>query len=164
MKEYYSRLFLKDGASKQEVKKAYRKLVKKFHPDKNIESNEYTEEFKMIQDAYERLMVHFDGQQVNEEPQTAPQPEPKRERSTEKGVVRSDAKFAEEGEEKITGFEIFIATIFFFGILSIPTMYVFTTNKGIVAQILVGSLIIVSAILFIYGAIYKNIFPLPNQK
>lgn len=67
MKEYYLRLYLKEGASEEEVKNAYRKLAKKFHPDKNLEYNEFEEEFKLIQDAYEKLISYFAGQQFKTE-------------------------------------------------------------------------------------------------
>jgi len=59
MKEYYHRLFLEDGASVDDVKKAYRKLVKKFHPDTNEGKTEYVKEFQLIQEAYEKLLYHF---------------------------------------------------------------------------------------------------------
>lgn len=67
MKEYYARLYLNDNASEEEVKRAHKKLVKKFHPDKNIDNNEFVEEFKIIQDAYEKLIAHFIGQPIKPE-------------------------------------------------------------------------------------------------
>ena len=96
MKEYYSRLFLQDGSSLEEVKKAYRKLVKKFHPDKNQESNEYTEEFKLIQEAYEKLVNYL-------QPATEKTNFESYSRNTETtgdGLVKSNAKYAQAGEEK----------------------------------------------------------------
>jgi hypothetical protein len=60
MKEYYSLLYLQDGASEDEVRNAYKKLAKKFHPDKNEGSNDFIEEFRLIQDAYEKLIKHFE--------------------------------------------------------------------------------------------------------
>lgn len=59
MKEYFVRLYLSENATHAEVKAAYRKLAKKFHPDKNIESNDFEEEFKLIQEAYDILNAHF---------------------------------------------------------------------------------------------------------
>ncbi|MEM8522963.1 DnaJ domain-containing protein [Flavobacterium sp. PL12] len=59
MKKYYDRLFIKDGSTSEEVKSAYRKLAKKFHPDVN-QNEDYIEEFKMILEAYEALISHLE--------------------------------------------------------------------------------------------------------
>lgn len=56
MKDYYYILGIKQTATKEEVKKAYRKLSLKFHPDKNDGDEFFTERFKEIQEAYEILV------------------------------------------------------------------------------------------------------------
>lgn len=53
-KNYYSILGLSKGASDDEIKKAYRKLALKYHPDKN-KSREAEEKFKEVAEAYEIL-------------------------------------------------------------------------------------------------------------
>ena len=53
-KDYYKVLGLSRGATEEEVKKAYRKLALKFHPDKN-KSAGAEEKFKEIAEAYEVL-------------------------------------------------------------------------------------------------------------
>ena len=53
-KEYYRVLGIEKGASDDEIKKAYRKLALKFHPDKNKDENA-EEKFKEIGEAYEVL-------------------------------------------------------------------------------------------------------------
>jgi hypothetical protein len=60
MKQYYDHLFIKEGSTLEEIKTAYRKLAKKFHPDVN-QSEDYIEEFKMIHQAYESLVSNFEG-------------------------------------------------------------------------------------------------------
>jgi curved DNA-binding protein CbpA len=55
MKDYYYILGLKENASLEEVKKAYRKLSLKFHPDKNDGDTFFAERFKDINEAYEIL-------------------------------------------------------------------------------------------------------------
>ncbi len=55
MKEYYDILGLKQDSNKDEVKKAYRKLSKKYHPDVNPNNKEAEEKFKKIAEAYEVL-------------------------------------------------------------------------------------------------------------
>ena len=54
MKNYYSVLGLDSSATPEEVKKAYRKLAIKWHPDKN-NSPEATEKFKEITEAYNKI-------------------------------------------------------------------------------------------------------------
>lgn len=55
MSEYYSVLGLPKTASQEEIKKAYRKLAVKFHPDKNSGDKEAEKKFKDISEAYEVL-------------------------------------------------------------------------------------------------------------
>ena len=51
-KDYYEVLGIKKGADSAEIKKAYRKLAKQYHPDSN-EGNSYAaEKFKEINEAY----------------------------------------------------------------------------------------------------------------
>lgn len=56
MKDYYYILGLKQEATTEEIKKAYRKLSLKFHPDKNDGDLFFAERFKEIQEAYETLL------------------------------------------------------------------------------------------------------------
>lgn len=54
-KDYYDVLGLGKTASKEEIKKAYRKLAIKYHPDKNPDNKEAEESFKEAAEAYEVL-------------------------------------------------------------------------------------------------------------
>ncbi|MDM5190025.1 molecular chaperone DnaJ [Bacillus sp. DX4.1] len=53
-RDYYEVLGISKGASKDEIKKAYRRLAKKYHPDVSKEENAI-ERFKEVQEAYEVL-------------------------------------------------------------------------------------------------------------
>ncbi|HAJ80878.1 MAG TPA: molecular chaperone DnaJ, partial [Zunongwangia profunda] len=56
MKEdYYDILGISKGASAAEIKKAYRKMAIKYHPDKNPGDNEAENKFKKAAEAYEVL-------------------------------------------------------------------------------------------------------------
>ena len=54
-KDYYEVLGLQKGADENEIKKAYRKLAKKYHPDTNQGNKEAELRFKEITEAYEVL-------------------------------------------------------------------------------------------------------------
>jgi molecular chaperone DnaJ len=51
-KDYYDILGVKKSASADEIKKAYRGLAKKFHPDKNKGNKEAENKFKEVSEAY----------------------------------------------------------------------------------------------------------------
>ncbi|MGE6259459.1 molecular chaperone DnaJ [Heyndrickxia sporothermodurans] len=53
-RDYYEVLGIEKNASKDEIKKAYRKLSKKYHPDINKEADA-AEKFKEVKEAYEVL-------------------------------------------------------------------------------------------------------------
>lgn len=56
MKEdYYDILGVSKGASDSEIKKAYRKMALKYHPDKNPDDKDAEEKFKKAAEAYEVL-------------------------------------------------------------------------------------------------------------
>jgi len=55
-KDYYAILGLSRGASQEDIKKAYKKLIKQWHPDLNSDRKKEAEQkFKEIQEAYEVL-------------------------------------------------------------------------------------------------------------
>jgi molecular chaperone DnaJ len=54
-RDYYNILGIDRSASKEDIKKAYRKLAVKFHPDKNPGNKQAEENFKEATEAYEVL-------------------------------------------------------------------------------------------------------------
>lgn len=52
MKNYYTVLGVKKGASDDEIKKSYRELAMKYHPDRNADDSRAEEKFKDVSEAY----------------------------------------------------------------------------------------------------------------
>lgn len=75
--DFYGVLGVSKDASEGEIKKAYRKLSMKYHPDKNIDSenaDELTEKFKEIGEAYETLSDQQKRQQYDMQQQMGGMP------------------------------------------------------------------------------------------
>ena len=54
-RDFYEILGVAKNASEEEIKKSYRKLAMKYHPDRNPDSKESEEKFKEVKEAYEML-------------------------------------------------------------------------------------------------------------
>jgi curved DNA-binding protein len=54
-RDYYEVLGVKRDASEEEIKKAYRKLARQYHPDRNPGDKQAETRFKEVQDAYDVL-------------------------------------------------------------------------------------------------------------
>lgn len=74
-KNYYDILWISSTASADEIKKAYRKLAMKYHPDRNKWNKQAEETFKQISQAYDtlwdekkgKIMICFDPMALVEE-------------------------------------------------------------------------------------------------
>ena len=62
-KDYYEVLGVKRDAAQDQIKQAYRKLARKFHPDLNPGDKAAEEQFKGLQEAYHVLPQH-DNRQI----------------------------------------------------------------------------------------------------
>ena len=59
-KNYYTTLGLEEGSSLEEVRSAYKKLVRVWHPDKHINCKSCKEKFNQITEAYENIIKTFE--------------------------------------------------------------------------------------------------------
>ncbi len=50
-KDYYKIIGVEKSASQDEIKKAYRKLAMKYHPDRNQDNKKAEEKFKQVTEA-----------------------------------------------------------------------------------------------------------------
>ncbi len=71
-RDYYDVLGVSKGATPEELKKAYRKLAIKFHPDKNPDDKEAEEKFKEAAEAYDVLNNPEKRQQYDQFGHNAP--------------------------------------------------------------------------------------------
>ncbi len=72
MADLYSTLGVARGANEADIKKAYRKLAKELHPDKNKDNPKATERFSQVTQAYDILTdkdkrAHYDRGEIDEE-------------------------------------------------------------------------------------------------
>ena len=58
--QYYTTLGLEEGCSLEEVRAAYKKLVRVWHPDKHINCKSCKEKFNQISEAYENIIKLFE--------------------------------------------------------------------------------------------------------
>ena len=58
--QYYTVLGLEEGSSMEEVRSAYKKLVRVWHPDKHLNCKSCKEKFNQITEAYENIMKLFE--------------------------------------------------------------------------------------------------------
>lgn len=65
-RDYYEILGISKNASEEEIKKAYRKLAIKYHPDKNPDDKSAEEKFKEAAEAYEVLSNQEKRQRYNQ--------------------------------------------------------------------------------------------------
>lgn|GEM_PF-286808 len=153
MKNYYYILGIDNQANESEIKKAYRKLAQKFHPDKNEEDPFFEARFKDIQEAFEVLSDPINRENYNQKLATFLQtrePNSSTESRKEEDVnLTKSEKFYKESWQKKNIVKtqkdlpaIDASKIYFFGVVAIVVLvlvytFVFTGKKDSYADELI---------------------------
>src|ERR1700716_283225 len=117
-KDYYQVLGVLKTASEKEIKAAYRKLARTWHPDANPDDPKAAEEkFKEIQEAYEVLgdpekRRKYDALGSDWERASEQAEQQQRYRSTRSGTTFNFADFGDPGADGSSGFSDFFETFF----------------------------------------------------
>ena len=100
-KNHFATLGVKPSASEDEIKKAYRSLAKKWHPDKNKEAGA-EEKFKEISAAYDYLKSE-DRRELLERDLSKPKSQPKTQPNSGTSYFKPDHKDTYSNENNSTG-------------------------------------------------------------
>ncbi len=73
MKDYYYFLGVRPDASEEEIRRAYRKLSLKYHPDKNPGDDFFADRFREVQEAYDTLSIAESRRLYDSSMERAPQ-------------------------------------------------------------------------------------------
>ena len=92
MNEYYRSLGVQPGATAEELKKAYRGLAKKYHPDLHPGDKEAEARFKEINEAYETLSDPQKRKEYDEKQRTTQGREPQKKSASSRMPMPSTAK------------------------------------------------------------------------
>lgn len=108
MKDYYKILGIASHASQDEIKRAYRKLAKKYHPDMHQGDDQLEQKFKDITEAYDQLKDEANRKKYDEKLNIKTAHEHK-ERSTKRqktpSVEEFDMEQIHEHFERFFGFD-----------------------------------------------------------
>jgi curved DNA-binding protein CbpA len=91
-KDPYNALGLSREASQEDIRKAHRKLVRKYHPDANPEDPRAGERFKKVQQAYEVLSDEKKRREYDEGLRASSRVSPGRARSTRESSRESSSR------------------------------------------------------------------------
>jgi len=116
-RDYYEILGVARSAKEEEIKKSYRKLARKYHPDLNPNNKQSEEKFKEIQEAYEVLSDaekrrRYDQLGANWKNGAEFTPPPNWGGGGFQGTINMEDLFGRAGQQRSTAFSDFFEMIF----------------------------------------------------
>src|ERR1700745_3433931 len=116
-RDYYEILGVARNAKEDEIKKAYRKLARKYHPDLNPNNKQSEEKFKEIQEAYEVLSdatkrQKYDQLGANWKNGAEFTPPPNWGGGGFQGTINMEDLFGRAGQQRGTAFRDFFEMLF----------------------------------------------------
>ena len=99
--DHYRTLGLRTGASFDEVKAAYRKLARKYHPDVNPDDQKANDRFIKVTKAYESLIELFQPEEAPEASVTEPAEEPPSPVQTNPGLSDHEQKLKRDSYRQL---------------------------------------------------------------
>lgn len=109
--EYYEVLGLEPSASSSQVKKAYKRLARKYHPDINPGDQIAEERFRQIQEAY-RVLINLESWHRPSAGRRTPRSEPSRPTGFGPSDAHKGVDRTEEPAEGPNGFAEFLSDLF----------------------------------------------------
>ncbi len=98
MKDYYNILNISMEATNDEIKKAFRSLAKKYHPDRNKDDKDALRKFQEVNEAYEVLSNEASRKKYNDERFKFKEKNNKGTNSENNRTDRNNKKYQDKGE------------------------------------------------------------------
>ena len=98
MKDYYKILSIPINANKDEIKKAFRSLAKKYHPDRNKDDKDALQKFQEVNEAYEVLSNEDSRKKYDNERSNNKENNYNKETNSKNNKSDNNKKYQDKGE------------------------------------------------------------------
>lgn len=113
MKDYYKILDISINATKDEVKKAFRSLAKKYHPDRNVNDENALRKFQEVNEAYE-VLSNEDSRREYDKKKSSFEQSNNKETNSENNKSNSEKKKYQDKSESIENLNKYFESFFGF--------------------------------------------------